>query len=137
MDAHFEIRVDAQRDLVHITLSGFFLAEDIARFQAARDTAHARLRCAPNRHVTITDIREMKVQAQESVMAFASLLSDPTQRSRKLAFIVGPSLARSQLMRAATGRSDTRFFGDPHSARAWLFAHDEAEPPLQRRAARS
>ena len=91
----------------------------ILAFLAARRDAHAKLRCAPNRHVTINDLRGMKIQSQAMVDTFRAVLADPLYRSRRLAFVVGPTLARTQLIRAIAGR-DARCFDDAWAAEAWL-----------------
>jgi hypothetical protein len=121
MLANFSIDVNPARDLVAIRMSGFFAAADIERFLAARAAAHARLRCGPNQHVTLNDLTAMKVQSQEAVAAFAAMLSAPAYRSRRLAFVVSRTLARTQLLRALNGR-DARCFEDSAAAEAWLFA---------------
>jgi hypothetical protein len=128
MSAHFTIDVDPARDLVRIAMSGLFETADIESFLEARRQAHARLVCPPNCHVTLYDLRDMKIQPQDSVAAFRQMLSDPQYRSRRLAFVVAPTLAKMQLLRAIGGR-DARFFEHPAEAEAWLFAHDEEETP--------
>lgn len=125
MDARFAIDVDPHRDLVRITLAGFFTPADVQRFAAARDAAHRRLACAPNRHLTLADVREMAIQTQEAVAAFAAVLADPRYQSRKLAFVFASSLARNQLLRAAQGRG-AGLFAEPAEAEAWLLADDAA-----------
>jgi hypothetical protein len=52
MTAKFSIDVEPNRDLVRITMSGFFQHADIAEFVEARRIAHQALRCAPNAHLT-------------------------------------------------------------------------------------
>jgi len=104
-------------------MSGFFTPADIQAFCEARAVEHARLTCGPNQHVTLNDLREMKVQAQDVVAAFQDLLADPVYRSRKLAFVVDRTLARSQLMRALNGRT-AKCFENRIAAEQWLFAHD-------------
>jgi len=125
MDARFCFAVDWHRDLVRITMSGLFGEADIARFLEARRAAHAQLGCAPNQHFTLNDVRAMKIQPQQSVAAFQELLADPAYRSRRLAFLVSPTLATSQLKRAAADRQ-VRCFEDQGEAEAWLF-EDGAE----------
>jgi len=105
-------------------MAGLFEPGDVDRFLAARSEAHRALGCLPNRHLTLNDVRAMKIQPQQTVSAFHELLADPAHRSRRLAFVVGPTLARSQLMRALAGRA-SRCFGDPIEAEAWLLAQDE------------
>lgn len=122
MSATFSIHAEPDRDLVRITMGGLFSPEDIADFYKAREAAHARLTCGPNQHFTITDLREMKIQPQDSVAGFQRLLGAPEYRSRRLAFVIGRTLARSQLQRALTGRgADTRCFDTVEEAEAWLF----------------
>jgi len=133
MSANFSIRVEPDRDLVRIWMSGFFGQADVADFLAARREAHRALRCPPNAHVTLNDISEMKIQSQEIVAAFQQLLSDTEFRSRRLAFVVGTSLARGQVMRACVGRN-AGCFDDLADAEAWLLDEElEAAPaPLRR-----
>lgn len=131
MSAEFSIGVDPARDLVRIEMRGLFEPEDVQRFLRERAIAHRGLNCGPNRHVTLNDLRLMKIQPQQSVVAFRALLADPVYRSRKLAFVAAPTLARSQLMRALNGR-EARCFEDVASAETWLFAaglHDVGRLP--------
>lgn len=125
MDARFSFEVDPSRDLVRIVMSGLFGLEDIAAFLEARRQAHRRLQCAPNAHLTLNDVRTLKIQPQETVAAFREMLAAPDYRSRRLAFVAGPTLARKQLLRAL-GDRDARCFDDPVAAEAWLFRGDEA-----------
>ena len=121
MSARFSFRVEPSRDLVRIEMAGLFTLADIDAFLEARRRAHAELRCGPNQHLTINDVRDMKIQSQDAVARFRELLADPACRSRRLAFVAAPTLARSQLMRALDGR-DARCFDDPDEAETWLFA---------------
>lgn len=121
MSAEFSIHVDPSRDLVRIEMCGLFEPEDVRRFLRARTVAHRDLTCEPNRHLTLNDLRDMKIQPQQSVVAFREMLADPVYRSRKLAFVAAPTLARSQLMRALNGR-EAKCFEDVASAETWLFA---------------
>ena len=130
MSGRFSVEADPSRDLVRIKMSGFFSEEDIKAFLEARTRAHAALACGPNEHLTLNDLRGMKIQSQESVAAFQGLLAAPEYRSRRLAFVVGPSLARNQLMRAAANR-DVRCFSDPVAAEAWLLEAADVERPLR------
>ncbi|MES2442038.1 MAG: STAS/SEC14 domain-containing protein [Pseudomonadota bacterium] len=125
MSAEFSFQVDSSRDLVRIRMGGFFTPEDIAAFLAARHEAHKLLTCRRNAHVTLNDIRDMKIQSQESVDAFRAMLAAPDYRSRRLAFIVSPTLARTQVMRALD-RREARCFEDMWRAEAWLFARESA-----------
>jgi hypothetical protein len=133
MSAEFSIQVDPQNDLVRIRMAGFFRQADIAEFLEARRQAHEQLSCAPNAHLTINDIRGMSIQSHDVVDAFRAMLAAPEYRSRRLAFVVGYTLARSQAIRALESRA-ARWFEDPAKAEAWLFAEELAEMPLRRAA---
>lgn len=119
MSADFSFTVDPARDLVRIRMCGFFGPEDIAAFLAARAEAHRQLICGPNEHLTLNDLREIKIQAKESVEMFRELLADPLYRSRRLAFVIERTLALTQLQRALD-RRHARCFDDPWAAEAWL-----------------
>lgn len=121
MSADFTIDVEPLRDLVRIRMGGFFTSDDIDAFLAERARAHSRLTCGPNQHLTLNDLRAMKIQAQDSVEMFRAMLADPAYRSRRLAFVIGQTLARTQLQRALDRRT-ARCFDDPWAAEAWLFA---------------
>ena len=131
MSAEFSIQVDPQHDLIRIRMAGFFRQADIADFLEKRRLAHQALRCAPNDHVTLTDIRGMSIQSHDVVDAFRAMLAAREYRSRRLAFVVGYTLARSQAIRAIESRA-ARWFEDPAKAEAWLFADELAEMPLRR-----
>src|SRR5687767_5442344 len=106
-------------------MSGFFTEADIAAFVAARAKAHKALTCGPNQHLTLNDVRGMKIQSQDSVAAFRTMLASPQYRSRRLAFVVGPTLARHQLERAAAAADrDVRCFSDTVSAAKWLLEEE-------------
>ena len=125
MHANFSFDVDPARDLVIITLGGFFSRADIDAFLLARELAHGRLRCGPNQHVTLADVRAMQIQAQDIVAAWGDVLAGTAYRSRKLAFVQASTLARMQLQRAAAMR-DVRYFTAMADAEAWLFEEEPA-----------
>lgn len=133
MSAKFSFEIDPLRSLVRITMKGLFTPGDVERFVEARQRAHRQLGCAPNRHLTLNDIRGMKIQPQDVVTAFRELLADPAYRSRRLAFVAGQTLARGQLMRALSSR-EARCFEDPAAAEAWLLLEESESEPLRRAA---
>src|ERR1044072_6827688 len=121
MEAEFSFQIDRAWGLVRIRMSGLFTSGDIAAFLAARRRAHDELGCAANAHITLNDLRGMKIQSQEVVAAFREMRAHPAFRSRRLAFVASQTLARSQLMRALDGR-EARCFEHVEEAEAWLFA---------------
>ena len=126
MNASFSFEVDRPRDLVRIRMAGMFTQDDVAAFVEARRQAHAQLTCGPNQHLTLNDVRQMKIQPQDIVAAFRYMLSEPALRSRRLAFVAAPTLARGQLLRALQDR-DARCFETVEEAEAWLFAEARSE----------
>ena len=131
MRAEFSFKVEPDRDLVRIKMGGFFRQADIAAFVEARRVAHQQLTCPPNAHVTLNDIRGMDIQSHDIVDAFRAMLAAPDYRSRRLAFVVANTLARSQALRAIESR-EARWFTDTVQAEAWLFGDSQAQAPLRR-----
>ena len=125
MNATFSIIADPAHDLIRMRLVGMFGPVDLQRFLEERRAAHAKLRCGPNRHLTLCDTRPIGIQTQDMVKQFGAMLADPAYRSRRLAFVTACTLARTQLQRAIGGR-DARCFTDQTEAEAWLLASDEA-----------
>lgn len=125
MSAAYQFTVDPALSLIRIRMSGFFTPADIEGFLAARRVAHRELRCGINQHLTLNDVRDMKIQSQESVEAFRVMLADSEFRSQRLAFIVSPTLARTQLVRAIDQRV-ARVFEDAWEAEVWLLGQQGA-----------
>jgi hypothetical protein len=122
--ASFSIDLDLPRDLVRVSLSGFFSVDDIARFQDELLVAHRRLgsgvRDGP---LTLNDVSGMMIQSQDVIARWGTFLADPAHRSRRLAFVVASALARMQLQRVIVGRN-ARVFTNAVEAEQWLFAED-------------
>lgn len=130
MSATFSFDVDPKRSLVRITLSGFFHRDDVLALAAARTEAVKQLSCPPNAHVTMIDVRDLKIQSQETMDSFESLLSAREYRSRRLALVVAQTLARTQIERALASRPNVGCFSSPYDAVAWLFDEDDSAPLL-------
>lgn len=123
MRPEYEIDVDVARSLVRMRLAGFFDDHAIRRYLAARKLALLRLRCGPNEHLSLTDVRGMAIQTQDMVTRWGQVLADPAYRSKRLAFVVASTLARMQLQRAIGGR-DARCFTDMAEAEQWVLHGD-------------
>lgn len=124
MTALFTISSEPDRDLVRITMAGFYLAEDVVAFRTERDREMTKLHCGPNCHLTIVDVREIKIQSQDMVEQFHRVLAEPKLQSLRLAFIVATSLARTQLTRAIANRPSVRCFTEPAEAEDWVLHGD-------------
>ena len=123
MDGNFSIDVDPARDLVRIEVGGFFTSSDLVRFADAWRAALVRLRCPRNQQLTLVDTRAALICSQEMVDRWSALAADPTFSSRRLAFIVAPTLVRKQLQRA-TAEIAAREFTDESEAEIWLFSQE-------------
>ena len=126
MTANFLFDINPVQNLVRITMSGFFAADDIVGFAAAQREAYQQLRCPPNQHVTLVDMRAMQIQSQSSVVHFQKLMSDPAVASRRIAFVVARSLARMQIKRATTGLQAALFMTH-EEAEQWLTQEQPSE----------
>ena len=119
MTASHHVTAEPHRHLLRVTLGGFFGPHDLAALDMDRRAAHAALRCGPNEHVTLVDVRDLKIQAQDMVLAFRAMITAPATRPRRLAFVVGGSMVRMQIRRLVTS-ADIGCFGDLPTAEAWL-----------------
>lgn len=121
MTATHDIQLDPVRKLLTLTLTGFFDVSYVAQIRADIVEGIAKLGCPPNRHITLVNISDSKLQAQDSVAAFGDIITDPTIMSRRLAVVVGSSLARMQVRRIMK-RDDAECFDNIAAARLWLFS---------------
>ena len=130
MSDKFSFSLDRDRGLVRISMHGFYRIEDVDAFFDARRQAHAALGLPRNAHMTLNDLRGMKVQQQEVIQAFQKGLAAPAEKARKLAIVVDAAMAKAQANRAINS-DDTRYFTDLQAAEAWLFAGEPS--PEERR----
>jgi hypothetical protein len=124
MAEKFTFRIDRARGLVRITMHGFYDVQDVPAFLEARRTAHAELGLSRNQHLTLNDLRGMRVQKQEVIEAFQKGLAAPEEKARRLAIVVDAAMARGQASRAIDS-ADTCYFTDVVEAEAWLCADEE------------
>ncbi len=125
MSDKFTFSLDRERGLVRIRMQGFYGLEDVEAFFEARRRAHAELGLPRNAHLTLNDLRGMKVQQQEVIEAFQKGLAVPEEKARRLAVVVDAAMARGQANRAIASE-DTRYFTDVAAAEAWLLAEERS-----------
>jgi hypothetical protein len=121
--ADFLIRIEQPDNLVRIEMGGFFGQDDIQALRRTLEEKLLALTCAPNAHLTLADVRAMKIQTQDVVASFSTVVGDPKFRSKRLAFVTGSSLARLQTRRL-TDRPGVAFFTEVEAAEAWLRSGD-------------
>ena len=133
MNDKFSIEADRAHGLVRIRMSGLFTLDDVRDFYETRRRVHVALGLPKNEHLTLNDVRDLKILPQQTLAAFCDMLADPDFHSRRLAFVVGPTLVRGQVVRALDGRTNARCFGEVEEAEAWLLAETPAAvQPLRR-----
>lgn len=128
MPSDFSVDAEPARDLVRIRIGGFFQSDDLRRLTEAWRAALARLHCPSDKHLALVDTRAALICSQEMVGHWSALATDPAFRSRRLAFIIAPTLVRKQVQRA-TADVTAQSFIDETEAEAWLFS-EEAKPAL-------
>ena len=126
MSSKFTFTLDREYGLVRIGLHGFWTLRDVDAFFNARRKAHAALGLPPNAHMTLTDVRGMKIQAQHVIESFQKQLAVPEEKARKLSIVVDAVMARCQANRAINS-VDTRYFTEVEAAEEWLFAGERRE----------
>lgn len=120
MRADFKVTASPTNRCVSLALLGFFKPTDVDALRAAIRREYARLRCGPNEHRTLLDLREMEIQSQDTLVYFAELLNDPTYQGERLAIVYSHTLVRMQIGRVASDREHTRYFDDVDAAKSWL-----------------
>lgn len=135
MSGKFSVVADRACGLIRITMSDLLTLDDVDGFYAARARAHAELGLPRNMHMTLNDVRDLKILPQRTLAAFVEMLADPDYHSRKLAFVVGPTLVRAQVTRAIGSRPNVRCFAEMVEAEEWLLAGEMFDARLPRMAA--
>ena len=121
MNGSATITVDRECRILTFHAEGFFDEEGVTRLAEKKAAALRSLGGRPSDHVSIVDVTKCKIQSQEIVVAFASLIQDRTSASKRLAFVAGPGcLMRMQLRRMKGGEEVSRLFDDVASAKQWL-----------------
>jgi hypothetical protein len=132
MNDKFSMQADRSCGLIRIVMRGLLTLDDVHDFYEMRRRVHEELGLPKNAHLTLNDIREVKILPQETLSAFCEMLADPDYHSRRLAFIVAPTLVRAQVARAIARRDEARCFDDPAKAERWLLAERAPAMPLRR-----
>lgn len=123
----YDIRVDAARNLVEVTLSGMMSVAETARYMA--DLKHAiSARRLDGSYVLVLDVSDCPIQSREMMQAMGSYMA-AMPRARAIALVTGSALARLQLRRLFV-QPYARIVATPGDARAWVLAG--IEPPAKR-----
>lgn len=124
----YEVRVDRERLLVDVTMSGFFTAEDIGWAGEQVRAAVQSLGAAAGRHVTLYDVSGMKVMDAEGLASLQRAILNPAVRpiwARRIAYVAVEALQRMQVRRMMALREGTALFSDRQAALDWLLREDD------------
>ena len=121
MDQHSSIAIEVSRNLMRVTLGGFFENSKLPEVARQLQQERKQLTCDRNKQLTLVDVRAMAIQPQESVSAFEQIIANPEFASERLAFVVPHTLLRMQVQRASSSR-EAAYFDRVEAAEQWLFA---------------
>jgi hypothetical protein len=116
----YRIEVDAGRNLVRLTLNGFWQIETVRAFATDEQAAVASLSCGKGEHLVLADLSHFTIQSQEVVSMCKAFIDGATNTAKRLALVAGPGLARIQYKRVM-GRDHMQLFQTVAKAEAWLF----------------
>ncbi|MES2336761.1 MAG: hypothetical protein V4537_01540 [Pseudomonadota bacterium] len=119
----YSIAIDRARLLVDMRLSGFFTPEIAADATQALRAAVRSLGADMGRHVTLYDATDLQVSPAETVAYIAASYAEPEIRplwARRVAYCTPSALARMQVARLRSGRSDIAVHASREDALAWL-----------------
>ena len=121
--------VGLAQKLLRVEMAGFFTLAAVADYAEQRLSAFKRLRCGPDEHITLCDVRSCQVSSQDVLAAFAIALNDPATRARRIAFLTESRLMRQQIRRMVDG-DRARCFSSEKDALAWLYASNDRHLPV-------
>lgn len=127
-EAGYKIEVDAPRNHLRLTCSGFMDFDMLASLQRELDAAFTQLATAggqPGSHLTLIDLRDQGVQSLEIATRLQAIAARFTPLSRRVALLMPDSvLYKLQIKRGVSG--DTHlYFHDEQEALRWLFGGNE------------
>lgn len=113
--------IDEDRKLIRLNLTGLLTPEDVAEFSRKEQAAIAKLGWKSGDFVILADTSRSPVQPQEIVAAFQHMIGHNPLKARRVAVVIGGSLARLQAKRILV-RGYAETFETTAEAEAWLFA---------------
>ncbi len=121
----FALSVEPTRRLISITLPSNIDPAIAREIGAAKAKAADQLGDIERGHVTLFDVRALRVQPQSIMQMFADFVRDTPRKSLKVAILVGEGTSRMQFRRLAEAeaiREDLKLFTERTSAVDWLLA---------------
>ena len=119
----FEIETNRADRTIFLRMHGILTLEDAHACAAAKEAEVDSLGPPYDDHVTLLDIRDLRVHPQDVFGVFTSFVANTKYKSRKIAIVGGEGTARMQFRRVAETqplREGIRFFTLVDEARDWL-----------------
>ena len=104
MTRAISLSVDPDHRLLRFRLAGFLTVEDARNVSAQKLKAITDLGGDPTDHVSLVDVSQCTIQAQDVAALFTQIIANPQYRARRAAFLVHPtSLSKMQVRRMLQG----------------------------------
>jgi hypothetical protein len=119
----FEIETNRAQRIITVRMIGGFTLDGARDCAAAKEAAVHALGPPYERHSSIVDVRELRIQTRDVFAIFTNFVALTRHKSRRIAIVGGEGTARMQFRRVAERdplRDNMRFFTDEDDARDWL-----------------
>jgi hypothetical protein len=132
----FQVETNHAERMIFLRMAGVLSVDEAHACAAAKEAAVDSLG-PPYDHMTLVDVRGLRLQPQEIFAIFTNFVATTRHKSRKVAIVGGEGTARMQFRRVAERaplRDDMRLFTVMAEARDWLVADDapkSSQPPSQ------
>lgn len=121
MKATWHIEHDQALGLIRMTLGGFFLIEDVNRFDRDRQQAITAMKLGVRGHLALCDVSQTHLSTPEVATALQVAINAPIWRARRCAIVIRGTLNRLQAKRVVQ-RPDIGMFESRAAAEAWLLS---------------
>lgn len=119
----FKITKDVRNRIVHVTLSGFLVPEEVEAFACEEQKAVRDMGCTSGKYSVLVDTRDLKVQAQNVIARLMEFSENSPLKATKIAIVVGNSVSRMQARRWV-GATRVGIFSTEKEATDWLLGTD-------------
>lgn len=117
----YTIDMDPAKALIRVRLGGMMTVEEVGLYVADLSRAFLLHRMRAG-YIMLIDVSTSVIQSQEVIAALIGHIA-AFPKARRIAMVVGDSLARMQVRRVMT-QDYTRAFADAGEAEAWLLGAD-------------
>jgi len=115
----YRITKDVKNRIVHVTLSGFLVPEEVEAFACEEQKAVRDMGCKSGNYSVLVDTRDLKLQAQNVIARLMEFSENSPLKATKIAIVVGNSVSRMQARRWV-GATRVGIFSTDKEATDWL-----------------